>query len=434
MRPRDWGRRTPGRQDRRDREGESARLASCRVRILAEDDGSKVGQRRHLECAKDLLPTRGADHVPATTQAGGQRDHFDSVLVSEHGSSSAGRLARSGPHVHVLADSRTHEAIAIDTAMSLGCLAGRPHRGAWLAAQAHRVHPRPLGPCGRQRGRAGLDARAPAWRRSPHRRTSRSTARCSCTRSRSSRRFPSRPAFRQWNWPKVAESNSARSTSRSCTRRDTSRARSGLLDRTNSLLLSGDTLFAGSWGRTDLPGGSEEQMAESLSRLVGLDDRLTVLPGHGSATTIGARTPLARMGSGRTGRCLAEARDGPAVGVLRRAILWRPVADRPSRHSSRLADLRRIALFRGLRAICYNSFCSERDQLSWQSVCFPSLSLPEPPLPSWQPLHFDPVIRCGSQPCPVGPGSSPMRLPNVATTVMRLRPRHNFAAPNRQPG
>lgn len=61
-----------------------------------------------------------------------------------------------------------------------------------------------------------------------------------------------------------------------------------LLDRTNSLLLSGDTLFAGSWGRTDLPGGSEEQMAESLSRLVGLDDRLTVLPGHGAATTIGA--------------------------------------------------------------------------------------------------------------------------------------------------
>ena len=61
-----------------------------------------------------------------------------------------------------------------------------------------------------------------------------------------------------------------------------------LMDRTNGLLLSGDTLFAGSWGRTDLPGGSEEQMVESLSRLVGLDDHLTVLPGHGAATTIGA--------------------------------------------------------------------------------------------------------------------------------------------------
>jgi glyoxylase-like metal-dependent hydrolase (beta-lactamase superfamily II) len=61
-----------------------------------------------------------------------------------------------------------------------------------------------------------------------------------------------------------------------------------LLDRTNGLLLSGDTLFAGSWGRTDLPGGSEEQMAESLGRLAGLDERLRVLPGHGAATTIGA--------------------------------------------------------------------------------------------------------------------------------------------------
>ncbi|MGZ6268253.1 MAG: MBL fold metallo-hydrolase, partial [Candidatus Limnocylindrales bacterium] len=61
-----------------------------------------------------------------------------------------------------------------------------------------------------------------------------------------------------------------------------------LLDRTTGLLLSGDTLFARSWGRTDLPGGSEEQMAESLSRLAGLDERLRVLPGHGPATTIEA--------------------------------------------------------------------------------------------------------------------------------------------------
>jgi hydroxyacylglutathione hydrolase len=61
-----------------------------------------------------------------------------------------------------------------------------------------------------------------------------------------------------------------------------------LLDPMNGLLLSGDTLFAGSWGRTDLPGGSEEQMAESLGRLAGLDERLKVLPGHGPATTIGA--------------------------------------------------------------------------------------------------------------------------------------------------
>jgi hydroxyacylglutathione hydrolase len=60
-----------------------------------------------------------------------------------------------------------------------------------------------------------------------------------------------------------------------------------LLDKTGGILLSGDTLFSGSWGRTDLPGGSEEQMASSLGRLAGLDERLRVLPGHGGATTIG---------------------------------------------------------------------------------------------------------------------------------------------------
>ena len=52
-------------------------------------------------------------------------------------------------------------------------------------------------------------------------------------------------------------------------------------------LLSGDTLFAGGWGRVDLPGGSAEAMAASIARLAGLDDRLAVLPGHGPATTIG---------------------------------------------------------------------------------------------------------------------------------------------------
>jgi hydroxyacylglutathione hydrolase len=53
-------------------------------------------------------------------------------------------------------------------------------------------------------------------------------------------------------------------------------------------LLSGDVLFAGSIGRTDLPGGSYEQMMDSLARtVVPLDDDVLVLPGHGPATTIG---------------------------------------------------------------------------------------------------------------------------------------------------
>jgi hydroxyacylglutathione hydrolase len=53
------------------------------------------------------------------------------------------------------------------------------------------------------------------------------------------------------------------------------------------MLFTGDTLFAAGWGRTDLPGGSAEQLAESLARLAGLEDDLAVLPGHGRQTTIG---------------------------------------------------------------------------------------------------------------------------------------------------
>ena len=56
--------------------------------------------------------------------------------------------------------------------------------------------------------------------------------------------------------------------------------------REAGLLLSGDTLFAGGWGRVDLPGGSPDQMVESVRRLRDLEPSLRVLPGHGAATTI----------------------------------------------------------------------------------------------------------------------------------------------------
>jgi glyoxylase-like metal-dependent hydrolase (beta-lactamase superfamily II) len=53
-------------------------------------------------------------------------------------------------------------------------------------------------------------------------------------------------------------------------------------------LFSGDVLFAGSIGRTDLPGGSIEQMWDSLDRVIlPLDDEIVVHPGHGPSTTIG---------------------------------------------------------------------------------------------------------------------------------------------------
>jgi glyoxylase-like metal-dependent hydrolase (beta-lactamase superfamily II) len=49
----------------------------------------------------------------------------------------------------------------------------------------------------------------------------------------------------------------------------------------------GDTLFSGSIGRTDLPGGSYEQILDSIrTHLLVLDDNLKVLTGHGPATTI----------------------------------------------------------------------------------------------------------------------------------------------------
>lgn len=55
------------------------------------------------------------------------------------------------------------------------------------------------------------------------------------------------------------------------------------------LLFTGDTLFAGSVGRSDLPGGDHDQLLESItSRLLSRADDSVVLPGHGSTTTIGA--------------------------------------------------------------------------------------------------------------------------------------------------
>ncbi len=61
----------------------------------------------------------------------------------------------------------------------------------------------------------------------------------------------------------------------------------GLCYRLGGWLFSGDTLFAGSVGRTDFPGGSPEELARSLRRLLTLPDGTTVYPGHGPATTIG---------------------------------------------------------------------------------------------------------------------------------------------------
>ncbi|MCE1227589.1 MAG: MBL fold metallo-hydrolase [Geobacteraceae bacterium] len=57
---------------------------------------------------------------------------------------------------------------------------------------------------------------------------------------------------------------------------------------TENKLIAGDTLFADGVGRTDLPGGSHQQLVESIkNRLFTLPDQVQVYPGHGPTTTIG---------------------------------------------------------------------------------------------------------------------------------------------------
>jgi len=54
------------------------------------------------------------------------------------------------------------------------------------------------------------------------------------------------------------------------------------------LAVVGDVLFAGSIGRTDLPGGSHQQLLKSIAdKLLPLPDDVAILNGHGPATTIG---------------------------------------------------------------------------------------------------------------------------------------------------
>lgn len=75
-----------------------------------------------------------------------------------------------------------------------------------------------------------------------------------------------------------------------------------LYEERHELLLSGDVLFAGSYGRTDLPGGDDAQMVASLARLSReIPAGVRVLPGHGPETTIERELPwLVRIaGAGR---------------------------------------------------------------------------------------------------------------------------------------
>ena len=74
-----------------------------------------------------------------------------------------------------------------------------------------------------------------------------------------------------------------------------------LVSHDDGIVFSGDTLFAGGWGRVDLPGGDAGAMVESLRRLGTLPGGLRVLPGHGSTTTIAAERAWIEL-VGREGR------------------------------------------------------------------------------------------------------------------------------------
>ncbi|MFA5500192.1 MAG: MBL fold metallo-hydrolase [Candidatus Omnitrophota bacterium] len=62
----------------------------------------------------------------------------------------------------------------------------------------------------------------------------------------------------------------------------------GISIKIDGVVFTGDTLFAGGIGRTDLPGGDEEQLFKSIKdKLFALDDDVVVYPGHGGESTIG---------------------------------------------------------------------------------------------------------------------------------------------------
>src|SRR3970282_2164985 len=95
------------------------------------------------------------------------------------------------------------------------------------------------------------------------------------------------------------------------------------------LLFSGDTLFAAGWGRTDLPGGSDEQLVESLIRLSTFEDSVRGLPGTPSAS----ETRPAPVGLWAWAPSIASAR--PSSRRRRRALTIRALASPRRRHGRR---------------------------------------------------------------------------------------------------
>ena len=129
-----------------------------------------------------------------------------------------------------------------------------------------------------------------------------------------------------------------------------------LLAEDEGLLFSGDTLFAGGWGRVDLPGGDPDAMVASLARLTGLEDQVGVFPGHGprrrsgasepgwsSSATAGGCSPDGRRPCARPGRrgsvALGDHRDRDQDRIAQPAGHVRPEPARDARRQGRQDDL-----------------------------------------------------------------------------------------------
>ena len=71
-----------------------------------------------------------------------------------------------------------------------------------------------------------------------------------------------------------------------------------LYNQEHGVLVTGDTLFAGTYGRTDFPGGDDRQMLASLRRLAALPADTKIYPGHGPDTVLSRETWLNRLTDG----------------------------------------------------------------------------------------------------------------------------------------
>ena len=186
-------------------------------------------------------------------------------------------------NVHLLADQRTREAIAIDTAIpSLDWIAGELHEREWILKLIVTTHG--------HWDHFGENAAV----------AEHSGAEIAVHRLDASRLTHPQPLWAPFEIPPcipavdLAEGGEVRFGEIRLAVLHTPGHTEGsvcLWDADDGLLFTGDTLFASGWGRTDLPGGNEPELIESLARLTSFPDPTHVLPGHGAETTIGRERP-----------------------------------------------------------------------------------------------------------------------------------------------